>query len=123
MKAWPFRSRITKAAFVFSIAIMIAAAVFGLVAAFIEREFGATSLRALTVGMGAVLIAVSLIVSESMTRKFHPESGLFMWTDVDRLRELSSRSAVDAPTREWARSLADRIAIVLPGRPPTDQFQ
>lgn len=116
MTAWPFRSRLRKAVFALSVAIMLAAAVFGLVAALIAGEFDTTAIAALTVGLGALLIIAGLVITELISRKFHPESGLFTWSDVDTLRELAIRNAKDADTREWAKSLADRIAVVLPGR-------
>lgn len=115
MSAWPFRSRLRKGVFVASVAIMLAAALVGLVLALVAGEFSASSLAALTVGLGALLITAGIVLVELVSRKFHPESGLFTWADVDNLRELAIRS--DEPeTRSWARSLADRIAIVLPGR-------
>lgn len=116
MTAWPFRSRLRKALFLISVAIMLAAAVIGLISALHAGEFSGPSIAALTVGLGALLIVASLVLVEATSRKFHPESGLFSWTDVDNLRSLAVSSADDDETREWARSLADRIAIVLPGR-------
>lgn len=116
MTAWPFRSRLRKALFLLSVAIMLAAAVIGLITALHAGEFSGPSIAALTVGLGALLIVASLVLVEATSRKFHPESGLFSWTDVDNLRSLAFSSADDDETREWARSLADRIAIVLPGR-------
>ena len=113
--AWPFRSHWLKAGFVFAILIMMGAALFGLVSAFIAQDFGPTALAALTVGLGALLIAAAFLFIEFMTRKWHPESGLFHWSDVDQLRSLSL-AATDDETRAWALSLADRIAVVLPGR-------
>lgn len=116
MTAWPFRSRLRKALFVVSVAIMIAAAVVGLIAALITGKSSSSAIAALTVGLGALAIMAGMVVAELVSRKFHPESGLFTWDDVDALRELAIRSAHDAEVREWAKSLADRIAIVLPGR-------
>ena len=116
MTAWPFRSRLRKALFIASVAIMLAAAVFGLLSALHAGTFNRLSIASLTVGIGALLIIASLVLLEATSRKFHPESGLFSWSDVDNLRALAVRSAHDGETREWARSLADRIAIVLPGR-------
>ena len=113
--AWPFRSRWLKTGFVLAILIMMAAALFGLVSAFIARDFGPSSLAALTVGLGALLIAAAFLFIEFMTRKWHPETGLFHWSDVDQLRALGL-AATDEETRAWALSLADRIAVVLPGR-------
>lgn len=113
---WPFRSRLLKALFLVSVAIMLLAALTGLVWALIEQEFGYRSLTALTVGVGALLIALSALAIEMMTRKFHPETELFLWSDVDKLRQVA-REAADAETRAWALSLSERIAVVLPGRP------
>jgi hypothetical protein len=119
MTAWPFRTRLTKALFIISVALMLAGALVGLLSALIANEFNATSIAALTVGLGALLISGALVLVELVTRKWHPESGLFSWGDVDNLRQLALRAPVDAETREWARSLADRIAVVLPGRERT----
>jgi hypothetical protein len=94
---------------------MLAAALVGLVSALLAGEFSVYSVAALTVGLGALLITAGMVLVELVSRKYHPESGLFSWSDVDSLRELAIRSS-DAETRAWARSLADRIAIVLPGR-------
>ncbi|HEX6559434.1 MAG TPA: hypothetical protein VF021_08220 [Longimicrobiales bacterium] len=118
MTAWPFRSRLRKALFLISVAIMLGAALVGLITALHAGEFNGLSIAALTVGLGALLIVAALILVEATSRKFHPESGLFTWSDVDNLRSIAVRSAHDAETRAWARSLADRIAIVLPGRQP-----
>lgn len=112
---WPFRSRLLKLVFLVSVGIMLLAALAGLALAFIEQEFGARSIAALTVGVGAVLIAVAALAADVMTRKFHPETSLFLWSDVDQLRVLA-RQATDEETRAWALSLSDRIAVVLPGR-------
>jgi cytochrome c biogenesis protein CcdA len=118
MTAWPFRSRLRKAVFVAAVAIMLVAALVGLVSALIAGEFSGQSIAALTVGLGALLIIAGIVLVELVSRKYHPESGLFTWSDVDNLRELAGRSS-DAETRSWARSLADRIAVVLPGRRAT----
>ena len=104
-----------KIVFVASIIIMMAAAVTGLVYALIDREFGPRSLGALTTGLGAFLIAASAFLVERMNRRFHPESALFLWGDVDRLRVLA-RETADSELREWALSLSERIAVVLPRR-------
>ena len=37
----------------------------------------------------ALLIALTAVGVEVMNRKLHPKSGLFLWTDVDRLREIA----------------------------------
>ena len=115
IERWPFRSRVLKLVFVTSVAVMLMAAVVGLFYALVEREFGSRSLAALTTGLGALLIAVTSAVMEVVTRKLHPESGLFLWSDVDKLRELA-RTADDAETRAWALSLGQRISVVLPRR-------
>lgn len=112
---WPFRSRLLKSVFVGSVTLMLVAALVGLVYALIDEEFGRRSLVALTTGLGALLIAVAVLLVESMNRKYHPETGLFLWSDVDQLRALA-RNAPDEETRAWALSLSDRIAVVLPGR-------
>lgn len=116
MTEWPFRSRLRKTLFVICVGIMLAAALVGLISALIANDFSGVSIAALTVGLGALLIAAGIVLVELINRKYHPESGLFSWSDVDNLRDLAVRSASDAEVREWARSLADRIAIVLPGR-------
>lgn len=100
---------------VVAVIVMLGSAVTGLVYALIEREIGWNSLIALTVGIGALLIAVGGLIVEKMNRRFHPESNLFLWSDVDNLRRLS-REATDDETRDWALSLSERIAVVLPGR-------
>lgn len=95
---------------------MLGAAVVGLVATLIAGKITIVSLGALSAGIGALLIMAGLVVVELVSRKFHPESGLFTWSDVDTLRDLAIRNSADPETREWAKSLADRIAVVLPGR-------
>lgn len=97
---------------------MLGAAVVGLVATLIAGKITLVSLGALGAGIGALLIIAGLVVVELVSRKFHPESGLFTWSDVDTLRDLAIRNSDDPETREWAKSLADRIAVVLPGRNP-----
>jgi hypothetical protein len=98
-----------------SLTIMFGAAVTGLVYALIDREFGPRSLGALTTGLGALLIALSALFVEKLNRRFHPESGLFLWSDVDQLRDVA-RTTADADVRAWALSLSERIAVVLPRR-------
>jgi hypothetical protein len=115
IEQWPFRSRVLKLVFVVSVALMLIAALVGLSYALIEREFGSRSIAALTTGLGALLIALTAAVMEVVTRKLHPESGLFLWSDVDKLRELA-QDARDAETRAWALSLGQRISVVLPRR-------
>ena len=86
MTAWPFRTRLRKAVFVSAVAIMLAAAVAGLVLALLAGEFSVSSIAALTVGLGALLITAGIVLVELVSRKYHPESGLFSWSDVDNLR-------------------------------------
>ena len=100
---------------VVAVAVMLASAVTGLVYALIDREIGWNSLTALTVGFGALFIALGGLAIEKMNRRFHPESSLFTWSDVDNLRAVA-RVATDDETRDWALSLSERIAVVLPGR-------
>ena len=73
-------------------------------------------------GAGAFLVAIVFRLLEIANPTYHPESHLFSWDDVEALRLLSRRHP-DHPTRDWARSLADRIAVVLPGRavPPREE--
>ena len=118
IERWPFRSRVLKLVFMASVALMLIAALVGLSYALVEREFGSRSIAALTTGLGALLIALTAAVMEVVTRKLHPESGLFLWSDVDRLRELA-HEAQDAETRAWALSLGQRISVVLPRRGAT----
>lgn len=115
IEQWPFRSRVLKLVFVTSVALVLIAALVGLSYALIEREFGSRSIAALTTGLGALLIALTAAMMEVVTRKLHPESGLFLWSDVDKLRELA-HDARDAETRAWALSLGQRISVVLPRR-------
>ena len=107
--------RLGRIVVVAAVIVMLASAVTGLVIALLEREIGYDSLTALTVGLGALLIALGGLVAEKMNRRFHPESSLFLWSDVDNLRAVA-RHAADEETREWALSLSERIAVVLPGR-------
>jgi hypothetical protein len=116
MSAWPFRSGLMKTLFVASAGIMALAAVSGLVAAVVEGGFGSYSYAAATVGLGALLIIIGLVSVDLVNRKFHPESALFRWTDVDILRGLAN-TADDPAVRAWARSMAERVAVVLPRRP------
>jgi len=95
---------------------MLAAALTGLSAAMIAGEFNAFSIAALTIGLAALLTTGGLVLVALVTRKWQPQSGPFTWSDVDNLRNLAMRLTTDAETREWARSLADRIAVVLPPR-------
>jgi hypothetical protein len=112
---WPFRSGVLKLVFTVSVALMLMAAVVGLFYALLDREFGTRSLTALTMGLGALLIALTAAIIEVLTRKLHPESGLFLWSDVDKLQEIARRTG-DAETRAWALSLGQRISVVLPRR-------
>ena len=115
MIAWPFRSRLMKTLFVVSATIMAFAAIAGLVAAVVEGGFGSVSIASVTVGLGALLIIIGLVSVDLVNRKFHPESALFRWTDVDILRGLAG-TADDPAVRDWARSMAERVAVVLPRR-------
>lgn len=96
--------------------VMLACAVVGLVWRLVEGKFGAGPQAAAAIGSGALLIALVFGLLHFTNPTFHPESHLFNWSDVDALRALARNSAVEPETREWARSLADRIAVVLPGR-------
>jgi hypothetical protein len=104
---------------VVAVTVMLASAVTGLVYALIDREIGWNSLTALTVGFGALFIALGGLAIEKLNRRFHPESSLFTWSDVDNLRAVA-RAATDDETRDWALSLGERIAVVLPGREQTE---
>jgi peptidoglycan/LPS O-acetylase OafA/YrhL len=115
MSTWPFRSRLMKTLFVVSATIMALAAVSGLIAALAAGGFERYSIAAVTVGLGALLIIVGLVSAELVNRKFHPESALFRWADVDILRGLAN-TADDPAVRDWARSMAERVAVVLPRR-------
>ena len=100
---------------VLAVIVMLVAAVYGLIYALIQQEFGRRSLEAMTVGLGALFIALGGLAIEKMNRRFHPESSLFLWSDVDNLRRVA-REAGDDEVRDWALSLSERIAAVLPGR-------
>ena len=108
-------ARVQRFVLIASIGIMLIAALVGLVYALLEGEFGRHSLTALSTRAGALLIAASTLLLERLNRRFHPESRLFLWTDVDQLRALA-RSTSDEETRAWALSLSERIAVVLPRR-------
>jgi hypothetical protein len=99
-----------------SLVVMLGAALTGLIWAVIERDFGWGPLGAVAVGLGALLIALVFGLLEFTNPTFHPESHLFDWSDVDALRKVARQPELDAETRDWARSLAERIAVVLPGR-------
>jgi hypothetical protein len=115
MSPWPFRSPLMKGLFIASATIMVLAAVLGLIAALVEGGFGPYSVAAVTTGLGALLIIIGLVSIDLVNRKFHPESGLFHWTDVDILRGLAN-TADDPAVRDWAKSMAERVAVVLPRR-------
>jgi hypothetical protein len=108
-------ARVQRIVLIASIGIMLIAALVGLVYALLEGGFGHHSLTALATGMGALLIAASTLLFERLNRRFHPESRLFLWSDVDQLRAVA-RAADDAELRAWALSLSERIAVVLPRR-------
>lgn len=102
---------------------MLGAAVTGLVWRLIEGGFGPGPLAALKIGVSALAVALVFGLLQLTNPTFHPESHLFDWTDVDSLRELARREQLPEATRDFARSLADRIAVVLPGRPSPVQGQ
>ena len=106
-----------------ALAIMLVGAVVGLVWALIEKGFGPGPLASLFVGLTALVVALVFGLLHFTNPTWHPESHLFGWSDVDELRTLSRRSDVDAQTADWARSLADRIAVVLPGRPAPGEIK
>ncbi len=124
MKLFPplrFPANLRRLVFWTTLALMLVAGLTGLIWAVITREFGIGPIAALTLGLGALLVALVFGVLEFTNPTFHPESHLFDWGDVDSLRALAQRDQLDAPTRDWARSLADRVAVVLPGRAPAAQ--
>jgi hypothetical protein len=100
---------------VLAVIVMLVAAVYGLIYALIQQEFGRRSLEAMTVGLGALFIALGGLAIEKMNRRFHPESSLFLWSDVDNLRRVA-RETSDPERQAWALSLSERIVAVLPGR-------
>ena len=106
-----------------ALAIMLVGALVGLVWALIAKEFGPGPLASLFVGLTALVVALVFGALHFTNPTWHPESHLFSWSDVDELRALARRTDVDATTAEWARSLADRIAVVLPGRPATGEIK
>jgi hypothetical protein len=99
---------------------MLVGAVTGLVWALIDHEFGPGPLAFLSLGLSALLVALVFGLLNFTNPTFHPESHLFSWSDVDELRGLSRHPDMEKETSEWARSLADRIAVVLPGRPQSE---
>lgn len=106
---------IRKAVFWASLLVMLIAAPVGMVARLTTREWGVVPQASLALGLGALLVALVFWLLELTNPMFHPESDLFSWDDVDELRKLARRTT-DAEERAWARSLAERIAVVLPGR-------
>jgi len=98
-----------------AIALMLIAAVVGLIEWFPERQFGRVSVAALSLGIGALVVAIVFGLLQQASRTFHPESELFRYADVDTLRGIARRTD-DPELRDWALSLADRITVVLPGR-------
>lgn len=122
-----FRPDVRRLVFWSALAIMLVSSVTGLIWAVVTPDFVKAPLRALTsagpiasltLGLGSLLVAVVFGLIEFTNPTFHPESHLFDWGDVDSLHALARHRQLDEPTREWARSLADRISIVLPGRLP-----
>jgi hypothetical protein len=120
-----FRPNLRRGVFWISLAVMLGAGLTGLTWAVLTHEFGTGPMTALAVGIGALAVALIFGLLDFTNPTFHPESHLFDWHDVDTLRTLARQGELDEPTREWARSLSDRIAIVLPGRsaPGHDQGQ
>ena len=118
-----FRPKLRRWVFWTAVVVMLAAAFTGLVFRLIDGEYGQVALAALKVGVSALAVALVFGLLELTNPTFHPESHLFDWTDVDSLRELARRDQLPEPTREFVRSLADRIAIVLPGRASPAQGQ
>jgi hypothetical protein len=112
-----FPAKLRRIVFWTTTAVMLVSGVTGLIWGLLSHKFGAGPVAALTLGLGALLVALVFGVLEFISPTFHPESHLFDWGDVDSLRALAKREHLDVPTRDWARSLADRVAIVLPGRP------
>ena len=107
-----------------SLVVMLASALVGMLWGLIDREWwGVGPMACLALGLGALIVAVVFRVLELVNPTYHPESHLFSWDDVDALRLLSRRSERDPATRDLARSLAERLALVLPGRPPQGQSQ
>jgi len=98
-----------------AIAIMLVAAVVGLVEWFPDRKFGSVSVAAASLGFGALVVAIVFGLLQQASRTFHPESELFRYADVDTLRSIARRTS-DPELRDWALSLAERISVVLPGR-------
>jgi hypothetical protein len=99
-----------------ALVVMLASAVVGLIWRLLDGKWSVGPQVAASIGSGALLIALVFGLLHFTNPTFHPESHLFGWSDVDALRALARNPAVTPEQREWARSLADRIAIVLPGR-------
>lgn len=114
-RKFPHRPPVRRLVFWTAIALMLIAAVVGLVEWFPEREFGSVSIAAASLGIGALVVAIVFGLMQQASRTFHPESELFRYADVDTLRSIANRTT-DAELRDWALSLAERITIVLPGR-------
>jgi hypothetical protein len=106
-----------------ALSVMLVAGLTGLIWAVATRDFGVVPIASLAMGIGALVVALVYGLLDFTSPTFHPGSHLFDWGDVDSLRNLARQDRLDAPTREWARSLADRIAVVLPGRPAPAQDQ
>lgn len=103
-----------------AILLMVGSALFGLIweiGFHRERGWSVQAMAAAAIGVGSLLIALLFSLLEFTRPTFHPESELFDWSDVDGLRALSRDDGLDRETREFVRSLADRVAVVLPGRP------
>ena len=106
-----------------SLGIMLIGALVGLIWALIAKEFGPGPLASLVIGLTALVVALVFGLLHFANPTWHPESHLFSWSDVDELRALARRTDIDAETVEWARSLADRVAVVLPGRPVASEIK
>ena len=122
MKLPKFRAgpHLRRIVFWVSLGIMLVGAVVGLIWALIAKEFGPGPLASLFVGLTALVVALVFGLLHFTNPTWHPESHLFSWSDVDELRALARRTDVNVETAEWARSMADRVAVVLPGRPVTE---
>ena len=125
-----FRPNVRRLVFWTALVVMLVSSLTGLIWTVVSPDFAKAPLRvltsagplaSLTLGIGSLLVALVFGLIEFTNPTFHPESHLFDWGDVDSLHQLTRQKQLDEPTREWARSLADRISIVLPGRSPAAQ--
>jgi len=114
------RPRLRRIVFWSAAVLMVSSALFGLiweVAFHRDRGWSVQAAAAAAIGVSSLLIALLFSLMEFTRPTFHPESELFDWSDVDTLRELARSEELDRETQEFVRSLADRVAVVLPGRP------